>query len=109
METEVTVSDPMFATDPRQAAVARELYAAARDLPLISPHGHVDPRLLADDEPFPDPARLLVVPDRRADAAFLASLVVQDRLPLDEAAETIADLAYHLPKRILRLDGGTAR
>jgi glucuronate isomerase len=46
---------------------------------------------------------------RRSDAAFLASLVVQDRLPLDEAAETLADLAYHLPKRIFRLDGGTTR
>jgi glucuronate isomerase len=41
---------------------------------------------------------------RRADAAFLAGLVVQDRLPQDEAAETMADLAYHLPKRIFRLD-----
>jgi glucuronate isomerase len=41
---------------------------------------------------------------RRVDAAFLASLVAQDRLPLDEAAETLADLAYHLPKRIFRLD-----
>ena len=45
---------------------------------------------------------------RRVDAAYLASLVAQDRLPLDEAAETIADLAYHLPKRIFRLDGSTS-
>jgi glucuronate isomerase len=41
---------------------------------------------------------------RRSDAAYLASLVVQDRLPMDEAAETLADLSYHLPKRIFRLD-----
>ena len=41
---------------------------------------------------------------RRVDAAYLSHLVVQDRLPLDEAAETIADLAYHLPKHIYRLD-----
>jgi hypothetical protein len=25
------------------------------------------------------------------------------RLPYDEAAETIADLAYHLPKKVFRL------
>jgi glucuronate isomerase len=42
---------------------------------------------------------------RRVDAAYLASLVTQDRLPFDEAAETMADLAYHLPKRIFKLDG----
>ena len=41
---------------------------------------------------------------RRIDAGFLARLVAEDRLPLDEAAETIADLAYHLPKRVFRLD-----
>jgi glucuronate isomerase len=45
---------------------------------------------------------------RRVDAAYLASLVVQDRLPMDEAAETMADLSYHLPKRIFRLDGKAA-
>ena len=44
-------------------AIARRLYDAVRDLPIISPHGHVDPRLLLDDEPFPDPATLFVTPD----------------------------------------------
>jgi glucuronate isomerase len=42
---------------------------------------------------------------RRVDAAFLARLVAEDRLPLDEAAQTIADLAYHLPKHVFRLEG----
>jgi glucuronate isomerase len=43
---------------------------------------------------------------RRVDAGYLADLVTQGRLPFDEAAETIADLAYRLPKKIFRLDGG---
>jgi glucuronate isomerase len=41
---------------------------------------------------------------RRVDAAYLARLVVEGRLGLDDAAQTIADLAYHLPKRIFRLE-----
>jgi glucuronate isomerase len=41
---------------------------------------------------------------RRVDAGFLARLVAEQRLPLDEAAETIVDLAYRLPKRIFRLE-----
>ena len=44
-------------------AVARRLYEAVRDLPILSPHGHVDARLLADDVPFREPATLLVTPD----------------------------------------------
>ncbi|WP_373688133.1 glucuronate isomerase [Actinoplanes aureus] len=55
--------DHLFPAENTQRQIARELYRHARDLPLISPHGHVAPALLADDEPFPDPARLFVVPD----------------------------------------------
>ena len=55
--------DQLLPADPGIRPIARELYRHARDLPLISPHGHVDPALLADDRPFPDPARLIVVPD----------------------------------------------
>jgi hypothetical protein len=32
------------------------------ELPIISPHGHVHPRLL-DNQPFADPAILFVTPD----------------------------------------------
>jgi glucuronate isomerase len=59
----VTDPDLLFPAEPRIRDIARELFAHARDLPIISPHGHVDPWLLADDRAFPDPARLFVVPD----------------------------------------------
>lgn len=36
---------------------------------------------------------------RRVDAGYLARLVVEHRLDLDEAVDTAADLAYHLPLR----------
>ncbi|MBV1853177.1 glucuronate isomerase [Catellatospora tritici] len=58
-----TGADLLLPAEPRTRAIARELYAHVRGLPLISPHGHVDPGLLADDAPFPDPARLIIVPD----------------------------------------------
>jgi glucuronate isomerase len=40
---------------------------------------------------------------RRIDCAFLARLVAEHRLAEDEAAQTAADLAYHLPKKAYRL------
>jgi glucuronate isomerase len=55
--------DRLFPADPATRAVARRLYAAVKDLPIVSPHGHTDPRWYAEDEPFPDPATLFVVPD----------------------------------------------
>ena len=74
------MSDPVFATDPRHSAVARELYTAVRDLPLLSPHGHVDPGLLADDLPFPDPARLIIVPDHYVTRMLLSQGIPPSRL-----------------------------
>ena len=56
--------DRCFSPDPSVRARARELYAVVRDLPIVSPHGHVQPELLADpDARFSDPAQLLIVPD----------------------------------------------
>ncbi|MBO0802881.1 MAG: glucuronate isomerase [Nocardiopsaceae bacterium] len=55
--------DRLFPADPSTRAIARELYEQVRDLPLLSPHGHVDPKMLADDEQLPNPAALFVAPD----------------------------------------------
>ncbi|MBO0836136.1 MAG: glucuronate isomerase [Actinobacteria bacterium] len=59
----MTDPDRLFPADPAIRTIARELYGVVRDLPLISPHGHVDPALLADDAPLPDPVTLFVTPD----------------------------------------------
>ena len=55
--------DRLFPSDPATRAIARRLYAEVRDLPIISPHGHTDPRWFAENQPFADPAQLFVTPD----------------------------------------------
>jgi len=56
--------DRCFAADPAQRTIARTLYAAVQDLPLIAPHGHVPPALLADpDARLGTPAELFIIPD----------------------------------------------
>ena len=62
--SELLSPDRVFAPDPSQRACARELYAAVKDVPLVSPHGHVDPALLADPQAtFGTPADLFIIPD----------------------------------------------
>jgi glucuronate isomerase len=53
-EALVLHEDRVFDSDPTVRRTARELYAETRALPIVSPHGHVDARLLADDAPFPE-------------------------------------------------------
>jgi len=55
--------DRALPADPVLRPLAREVYAATRDLPIVSMHGHVDVALFADDTPFGDPAALFVTPD----------------------------------------------
>lgn len=92
--------DRLFPVEGRARGLARELHAGVRDLPLVSPHGHTDPRWYAEDAPFPDPARLFVTPDHyvfrmlHSQGAPLEALGV----PRADGGETEAD-----PRAIWRL------
>ena len=56
--------DRCFSPEPARRGVARMLYAAVKDLPLVCPHGHVDPALFSDpDYRFGSPTELLLIPD----------------------------------------------
>jgi len=55
--------DRLFPTDPQTRGIARELYQTVADKPIISPHGHTDPRWYAENQPFSDPAQLFITPD----------------------------------------------
>lgn len=70
--------DRLFPADPGTRAIARRLFAQVEHLPIVSPHGHCDPRWWADDEPFPDPASLLVTSDH-----YLLRLLYSQGIPLE--------------------------
>src|SRR4249919_2363857 len=72
-------TDRLLPADPSLRAVARRLYAAVSELPIISPHGHVPARWLADDIPFDDPTSLLITPDH-----YVNRLLHAHGVPLSE-------------------------
>jgi glucuronate isomerase len=78
--------------------IARRLYKTVRDLPIISPHGHVDPRILLDDVAFRDPASLFVTPDHYVTRLLHASGVPLDALGVGQGplTETAAREAWRL-------------
>jgi glucuronate isomerase len=61
--TDLLDPDRLLPVDPATRDIARGLYESVAELPIISPHGHVAPSLLADDEPFADPTSLFVTHD----------------------------------------------
>ncbi len=60
---EIFHPDRFFGPSSEIIDIARELYSNVKDLPIVSPHGHVDPKLLALNQPFPDPTELFLIPD----------------------------------------------
>jgi glucuronate isomerase len=56
--------DRFFGPDERQKEVAVQLYQKVAGLPIVSPHGHVDPRLFTDPNyAFGSPVDMLIIPD----------------------------------------------
>ncbi len=53
----------LFPADGVTRGIAERLYASVCELPIVSPHGHTDPRWFAENQPFPNPAALFLQPD----------------------------------------------
>ncbi len=53
----------LFPPESTTRAIAQDLFSQVAPLPIISPHGHTDPRWFAENRNFPDPAQLFVTPD----------------------------------------------
>lgn len=63
MNSELLHPDRLFPVDSNTREMARELYSMVKTAPIISPHGHTDPRWFAKNESFGDPVSLLIIPD----------------------------------------------
>src|SRR5580765_5648521 len=88
--------DRLFPPDPQTRSVARRLYSGIRNLPIVSPHGHADPRWFAEDKPFPDPAQLFIIPDHYIYRMLYSQGVSLEQL--DIGATAIED-----PRRVWRI------
>ncbi|PRB38518.1 glucuronate isomerase [Arthrobacter sp. MYb23] len=71
--------DRLLPADPGTRSIARSLLERVQDLPIISPHGHVDAAVIEQNTPFPDPAALLVSPDH-----YVTRLIHANGVPMDQ-------------------------
>lgn len=78
--------DRLFPADATARSIARELYASVKHLPIVSPHGHTDPRWFAENENFSDPAQLIVVPDH-----YVFRMLFSQGIPLEKLGVPRAD------------------
>src|SRR6478609_4148230 len=70
--------DRALPAEPQVREFARRILAHTVNLPIVSMHGHVDVTVLERDDPFGDPASLLVVPDH-----YLVRMLLSQGVPHD--------------------------
>jgi len=63
MEDIALNEDRFFDPNPVIRKIAREIYEVIKNLPIICPHGHVDPLIFAENRSFPNPTQLFLIPD----------------------------------------------
>ena len=88
--------DRIFPADPATRGIARRLYSSINCVPILSPHGHTDARWFAENQPFPNPAQLFVVPDH-----YVFRMLYSQGVPLEQlgiGANSSAD-----PRNIWRI------
>ena len=92
--------DRYFDADRAVRRAARTLYEEVRGLPLVCPHGHVEPALLAHDLPFPEPTALLITPDH-----YLLRMLFSRGVPLERLGVPSRDgtAVERDPRRIWQL------
>jgi len=88
--------DRLFPAEPNTRSIARRLYSSISGLPIISSHGHTNPRWFADNEPFPDPAQLFVAADH-----YVFRMLYSQGIPLEQLG--IGATALEDPKRVWRI------
>ncbi|HJP58566.1 MAG TPA: glucuronate isomerase, partial [Gemmatimonadaceae bacterium] len=102
--------DRLFPADPITRDIARELYEEVADLPIVSPHGHTDPRWFATNEAWNNATELLLAPDHYLFRMLYSQGIDLDLLAVprrDGLPQTDAREAWRLFARSYHLFRGT--
>ncbi|WP_417255438.1 glucuronate isomerase [Celeribacter halophilus] len=87
MEGALLHPDRLLPADPATRQLARGLYQSVEALPIVSPHGHTDPKWWGENPAFTDPAALFVTPDHYVTRMLTSQGVSFEALGIGENCE----------------------
>jgi glucuronate isomerase len=93
--------DRLFPADPALRSITRNLYQSVAALPIVSPHGHTDAAWFATNEPFANPADLLITPDHYVYRMLYSQGISLDQLGI--GANKASDQPPPAPEQVWRL------
>ena len=81
--------DRLLPHDETRRAIARAIYDRTASLPIISPHSHVEARMLVENAAYPNPAALLIRGDH-----YLTRLLHAHGVPFEHLLELTDDASH---------------
>lgn len=88
--------DLLFPADPHTRGIAKRIYENVRGLPIVSPHGHTQAAWFAQNQPFPDPAKLFVQPDH-----YIYRMLYSQGISLEDLEIGVPELKN--PRKVWRI------
>ncbi|MCD6402156.1 MAG: glucuronate isomerase [Anaerolineales bacterium] len=83
--------DRFFSPNPAQRFLARDLYQSIKEMPIVSPHGHIDPSIFVDERfRFSSPANLFIIPDH-----YIFRMLYSQGIPLEKLGVQAKDGQDH--------------
>ena len=75
----ISSKDRFFDSEPTTKWIAQELYDSVKDVPIVSPHGHINPHLFAEENStFGNPSELIIIPDH-----YLYRMLYSQGIPME--------------------------
>ncbi len=96
----VLSEDRFFDPEPSVRKIAGDIYSSIKYMPIISPHGHVDAKIFAENTPFTNPTELFIIPDHYVFRMLYSQGISLDSLGIqnNDGTKTEKD-----PRKIWRL------
>jgi glucuronate isomerase len=85
----------LFPAEPSTRDVAKRIFASVCCLPIVSPHGHTQAAWFAQNQPFPNPAKLLVQPDH-----YIYRMLYSQGISLEDLEIGVAEIKN--PRKVWR-------
>lgn len=100
MEAYSLHEDRFFNPEPAVRKIAQKIYDSIKSMPIVSPHGHVDPAIFSENKPFPNPTQLFLIPDHYLYRMLYSQGISMEALGIPDANGNVEEAD---PKKIWKI------
>lgn len=95
--------DRLFSANVVERDIAKRLYNEIKDLPIVCPHGHTDPKWFAENQHFSNATELLIQPDHYLVRMLYSQGLSMESLGFNNASTEQSEPVETDPKKVWKI------